>query len=73
MNLVRIASAALALALVTGAAGATSVTNTDKTLRHLTFARIFRSWSTSIGLSPSCFDVTRSCSKYARSDSDSAS
>lgn len=38
MNIVRIASAALALALVTGAAGATSVTNTDKTLRHLTFA-----------------------------------
>ncbi len=37
MNITRIATTAVALALMAGAAGATSVTNTDKTVRHVNF------------------------------------
>lgn len=37
MNITRIATAAVALALMAGAAGATSITNTDKTVHHVNF------------------------------------
>lgn len=37
MNITRIASAALALALVTGAASAASLVNTDKKVHHVNF------------------------------------